>query len=269
MNELLVITGLIFIFGLIFGSFLNVVIYRTTHHQSPLEGRSKCPNCGKLINWKHNIPLISFFILRGKCADCGKRISWQYPVVEFLTGFLFVWWFFIGRGFFMLAEKPWTLVQPVFWLIVGMCLLVIFMADLIYGLIPDSVNVILFSAVLIYRLALVFSGQMKSIDFSYSIVCGFVLFGFFYSLWYFTKGKGFGYGDVKMAPAIGLLLGWPRTLVGVILAFILGAAVAVILILGGRKKMKQTVPFGPFLVIGLLFALLWGLPIWNWYMAML
>lgn len=260
---------LVFIFGLVWGSFLNVVIYRTTQGTSPLSGRSVCPKCKKMISWKHNIPLISFFLLRGRCAECGTKISWQYPVVEFMTGIMFVWWFLVGRSFFLLFGHPWIYVQPVFWLVVGMLLLVIFIADLRYGLIPDQVSLPLFILALGYRLGLVMSHQMQSTDLVNAVISGLVLMLFFYCLWYFTKGRGFGYGDVKLAPSLGLLLGWPRTLTGMFIAFILGAVVAVIMLVLGRKKFGQTIPFGPFLILGTVASLLWGQQLWSWYLGLL
>lgn len=259
----------VFIFGLVWGSFLNVVIYRTTHGTSPLSGRSVCPKCKKLISWKHNIPLISFFWLHGKCANCKTKISWQYPVVEIMTGILFVWWYLMGRSFFMLVSHPWNLIQPVFWLVIGMLLLVIFIADLRFGLISDEVNLPLFVLALGYRLGLVTTNQMQSPDLVRAVISGLVLTLFFYSLWFFTKGRGFGFGDVKLAPALGLLLGWPRTLVATFIAFFVGAIVAVFLITLGKKKFGQTIPFGPFLVVGTVTALLWGQQIWSWYMGKL
>ena len=136
---------LLFIMGLVWGSFLNVVIYRTAHGQSPMEGRSICPKCGKAIPWKYNVPLFSFFLLGGKCAFCHKKISWQYPLVELVSGLLFVWWYLMGAQFFRLIGSPWHLVQPVFWLVVAMVLLTIFMTDLLYGVIPLSINLFFFS----------------------------------------------------------------------------------------------------------------------------
>ncbi len=255
--------------GVVWGSFLNVVIFRTTHGMSPMKGRSVCPKCKKQIDWKYNIPLLSFLFLRGKCHNCKKSISWQYPVVEFVTGILFVWWFWVGSEFFRLAGQPWGLFQPIFWLIVGMLLLTIFVTDLLYGLIPDVVNLVLFSVVLMYRSSLVLSGKMDPVDLAKAVACAFALTLFFAFLWWVTKKRGFGFGDVKMAPAIGLLLMWPKTLVAVMLAFIIGALVGIVLLVVRRKRFGQTLPFGPFLVLGIAIALLWGQKIWNMYIGYL
>jgi len=190
-------------------------------------------------------------------------------VVEFLTGALFVWWFLIGRGFFLLVGQPWTLLQPVFWLVTGMLLLIVFVADWRFGLIPDSATGFLFILALAYRLGLAGFGLMQSVDLVRAIICGLVLMAFFYGLWFFSRGRGFGFGDVKLAPSLGLLLGWPKTPVAVFLAFVLGALAALILLVLGRKKLGQTIPFGPFLVLGTLIALLWGSRLWSWYWGLL
>ena len=228
-----------------------------------------CPRCKKKIDWRNNIPLLSFFILKGKCARCGKKISWQYPVVEFLTGVLFVWWWLIGREFFQLAGLPWMVMQPVFWLLIGMGLLVVLVADWRFGVIPDGVNLFLFSVILIYRLALVGGGKMELEDFTKAILSAGGLTVFFYLLWRGTKGRGFGLGDVKLAPALGILLGWPKVTVGIFLAFIIGSVAGLMLIALGRKKFKQTIAFGPFLVVGTVMALWWGGKIWSFYFGLM
>lgn len=259
----------LFILGLAVGSFLNVVIYRTVNGQSPLKGRSKCTECGVKIAWQNNIPLLSFMWLRGRCAQCGAKISWQYPVVEFLTGVLFVWWYVVGWGFFRLAGSPFGWLQPLFWLGVGVALLLVVVFDVRYGIIPDVLSAVLLIWVLMYRIGLVVTGRMMKGDFYLALVTGLVLTGFFYFLYQVTKKKGFGLGDVKLAPSLGLILGWPKTLIGVWLAFVVGAVVAITLLILGKKKMKQTIVFGPFLVIGTMIALWWGDAIWNWYLIML
>ncbi|OGD71174.1 hypothetical protein A3A84_02330 [Candidatus Collierbacteria bacterium RIFCSPLOWO2_01_FULL_50_23] len=186
-----------------------------------------------------------------------------------MTGILFVWWYLMGKSFFLLWGQPWNYVQPVFWLIIGMLLLVIFIADLRFGLIPDQVNISLFVLALGYRLGLVSTNQMQSPDLVTAVISGLVLTAFFYGLWYFTKGRGFGFGDVKLAPSLGLLLGWPRTLTGMFIAFLTGAILAVFLLLLGKKKFGQTIPFGPFLVWGTVAALLWGQQLWSWYWGLI
>jgi prepilin signal peptidase PulO-like enzyme (type II secretory pathway) len=263
------VTLFLFLMGLVWGSFLNVVIFRVSFGQSPLSGRSKCPNCGKKIDWIDNIPLLSFLLLRGKCKKCHKKISFQYPLVELMTGLLFVWWYMAGSSFFVLVGSPWQILQPVFWLVVGMLLLIIFVTDLRFGIIPDVINLLFVSLALFYRVSLISFGKMQSIDLFYGLISAFVLTFFFWFLWWVTKRKGFGFGDVKLAPALGLLLGFPRILICIFVAFVLGSIVGLVLMFLGKKKFGQTIPFGPFLVIGVVIALLWGADIWNWYMSLL
>lgn len=265
----MMVYGVVVLFGAVFGSFLNVLIYRLSKGQSPFVGRSKCPSCKKQISWQHNIPLISFFWLRGKCANCHKKISWHYPLVELLTASLFLWWYLIGMNFFRLEGNYLDIVQPVFWLVMGMLLMVVFFADLWFGVIPDLINLLVLGLALIYRIVLVTTGQMRLIDFELAIMAGLVLYLIFYFLVYITKGKGFGMGDVKLAPGLGLLLGWQKTIILWFVSFILGSLVAIILLLLRKKSMKQTIPFGPFLVIGTGIALFFGDKLWMWYMGLL
>ncbi len=262
----------LFIIGLAIGSFLNVLIYRSIHDESPVGGRSKCPYCHKQIAWYDNIPLLSFLILRGKCRKCKKPISWQYPVVELITGLLFVWWY-LGGFFlwqvFQLQNFPLVVIQPIFWLLVGILLLVIFFTDLRYMIIPDYAVGSLFGLALLYRITLVLFESMQVKDFMLGLL-GMVLAGtFFFCLWYFTKGKGMGFGDVKFSLPMALLVGWPNIFVTVMLSFVLGAIVAVIFLSFGKKTLKQTIPFGPFLVISTFISLVYGDVLLQWYLALL
>ena len=110
----------IFVLGLAIGSFVNVLIYRTLKNESPWEGRSYCDNCRRQLSWYENIPMVSYLVLGGKCRTCKKKISWTYPVVEMVTGLLFVWWGTLGFAFFQLTRSPLLYLQPLFWLFVGL-----------------------------------------------------------------------------------------------------------------------------------------------------
>jgi len=263
----------IFVMGLIWGSFLNVVVFRTSHGSSPLSGRSICPKCKKLIPWKYNIPLISFLWLRGKCANCKKPISWRYPLIELLTGLLFLWWFMVGFNFFKLVGSPWMIIQPLFWLIVGMVLLAIFMTDILYMVIPFSLNLMLFSLSLLYRVCLTGFGIMDPKDLKNAVIAGIGLCSFFLIVQILTKKikkvDGFGLGDILMAPALGLLLGWPKIIPAMFASFLFGSIVGILLIISGKKKIGQYIPFGPFLIIGAAVGLIWGGGIWAWYMSLI
>lgn len=256
---------LAFIFGLMVGSFLNVLIPRTITGEDWVRGRSKCPECEHLLAWYDNIPLVSYLMLRGTCRYCGVDISIHYPAVELLTGLLFLWWYMMGFAFFRLSQTPFVLVQPVFWLVVGVILVIIFVTDWMYQIIPDYATVSLGILALGYRLYLSVAGVMQWQDLVASIMTGVVMFGGFFGLWYITKGRGMGFGDVKYVLVMGWLLGWPRAVIGVFVAFVLGAVVGVVLILGGKKEMGSKIAFGPFLVLGTVAALLWGAELWAWY----
>jgi leader peptidase (prepilin peptidase) / N-methyltransferase len=264
-----VTVGLLFLFGLAVGSFLNVIIYRTIIGESWVWGRSHCEHCQKPIKWHDNIPLLSYFILQGKCRSCDKVISVSHPVIELLTGMMFVWWYVGGSLFFRLTQEPFHYIQPLFWLAVGLLLLVIFFADLRYQIIPDEAVFLLGGLTFFYRLALTALHIMQPIDFGYTILATTIACIGFWALWYFTRGKGMGFGDVKFMIPFGLLLGWPQIFVGLFVSFVSGAIVSVALIVAGRKKIKQTVPFGPFLIFGLIVTLLFGKHLLSWYLGLL
>lgn len=258
MGELFLTLSVLFALGLAIGSFLNVVIYRSVHNDSPLRGRSYCDSCKKPIRWYDNIPVMSFILLRSRCRYCKAEIPWEYPAVEFLTGALFVWWYVVGFTFFQLGSSPFSVIQPLFWLLVGVLFLVICFADVSYYIIPDSAVILLTGIVIGYRTLLVSQHIMIGHDFLLSIMSGLFASCFFLSLVLLTKGKGMGLGDVKLAFPLGLLLGYPLTVVALFLSFILGALVGILAIVLGKKKLKSRLPFGPFLIVGTILALVWG-----------
>lgn len=259
--------------GTVWGSFLNVVIIRSSRKKSFVGGRSYCDKCKHQLAWYDNIPLLSYLWLHGRCAYCHKKISITNPIMEALTGIFFVWWFWVGFGFFRLLGNPLGLVQPIFWLVVGMVLLTIFVSDLLYMIIPFYLNLFLLSIVLVYRVFLLNFGYLQKIDFLLALLSGVVLALFFLVMNWLTRrirGKdGFGMGDVFLSPALGLLLGWPKILPMFMLSFVLGSMVAIVLLLTGKKKLGQYLPFGPFLILGTALSLLYGNQIWNWYVELL
>lgn len=214
------------IFGLAVGSFLNVLIDRLPKGENVLTGRSRCDHCGKSLRWFELIPLLSFLLQGGRCRRCHARLSWQYPIVELVTGIAF----FYGVNPLLFSS-----------------LLVIFVADLKYQIIPDSMIVIGVIGVI---------GVLGVIGENF--FAGIGAAAFFLLLWLITRGKGMGLGDVKLAFLMGLLLGFPKIVVAAYLAFLTGAAVGVILILLRKKDLKSKIAFGPFLIIGAVAAILWG-----------
>lgn len=241
---------IIFIFGLAVGSFLNCLIYRLQTEESFLIKRSYCPNCKKALSWQDLIPLLSFIILRGKCRYCQKPISWQYPLVELMTGALFV---FIA---FQWLSGGITLLNFIYLLFIISALIVIFVSDLRYYIIPDKV---IYSATI---LAIIYCIYQFAIEDQRLIIINFlaaILASlFFLSIILISRGRWMGWGDVKLAFFMGLLLGFPNILVALFLAFFFGAIIGIGLILAGRKTLKSEIPFGPFLVVGTFIALFWS-----------
>jgi prepilin signal peptidase PulO-like enzyme (type II secretory pathway) len=261
----LLITTLLFVFGTILGSFLSVVILRSISGENWVKGRSRCDSCRNNISWYDNIPLLSFLMLKGKCRHCEKPILPLHPMVEVLTGVLLVWWYWGGFLFFRLTQAPYSILQPIFWLAVGVILIYVFIIDLNYMIIPDRAVIFLSILAIIYRLSLTSSGIMQTNDLYKTVLAALISASFFFALWFFTKGKGMGFGDVKLAIPLALLLGAQKTVVGMFLSFVIGAAVGLVLIMFGKGKMKTAIPFGPFLIVGTVISLIWGDFIYSWY----
>jgi len=260
---------ILFILGAAVGSFLNVVISRSEAGESWVTGRSHCDHCRRQITWYDNIPILSYLLLRAKCRYCRKPIALTHPVVELLVASLFVWWYASGTFFFTLTQHPFVSIQPLFWLLVGVVLIAILVADLRYLIIPDTFVVLLMGLTVCYRLALVSSGIMRIYDLQLAILGMALAVLFIWSLWFFTKGRGMGFGDVKLVAPLALLLGWPKIGVGLFLSFIFGAVIGVLLVALGKKKFGGVIPFGPFLILGTFVSLVWGDVIFGWYISLL
>lgn len=250
---------LLFILGLSVGSFLNVLIDRLPKDESIL-GRSRCDHCKHMLSWYDLVPLLSFVLLNQKCRYCGKRLSAQYPIIELITGILFViTYLLVSKNNQLLIGRPLgdyqlTIIYHLF-IISG--LITIFVTDLKYRIIPDQVLGFLFLSTFIFIL---FS---QAVDFSGHLVSAIGAFILFLSLTLFTKGYGMGLGDVKFAFVIGFILGFPLTIVALYLSFLTGAVISLILVVRGRKTIKSTIPFGPFLAAGTFVSLFYGEKLWE------
>jgi len=258
----LVLLIFLFIFGLIVGSFLNVVIYRLPRGLSAVWGRSFCPKCKHQIAWYDNIPLLSFTVLRGRCRHCNSPISVRYPIVELLTAVITVtilnFKFLILNQILILNFK--NIVEILLSLIFAWALIVVFFIDLEHQIIPDEVLFPLIGLWGIYQIFL--SGFSALIP-----AAGAALFLFL--IWAVTRGKGMGLGDVKLAFLMGLVLGFPNILTAFYLAFLTGALIGVILVLNRKAKLGQPIPFGPFLTMAALASFLWGEQITSWFLKSL
>ena len=248
-----------FVLGTICGSFLNCVIYRLEVSKSFLKGRSYCPHCKHILDWRDLIPIFSFFILRGKCRYCHKPISLQYPLVELATGLLFV---FTTYNLQPITYNLKILLNLGYQLLVVSCLVIIFVYDLKHYIIPDKV---IYPAIIFALIFNFFTHQKFGGGFNNTILSAFGAAAFFLTIVLISRGKWMRIGDIKLAFLMGLFLGWPKILVALFFAFFTGAIIGIGLILAKKKKLKSEVPFGPFLVTGTFIALFWGQVLIDWY----
>jgi len=240
--------------GLFVGSFLNVLADRLPNGEDVISKRSHCDKCKRILAWYELIPVLSFVLQKGRCRKCKTKLSWQYPLSELLTGVVF---FLVS--YFSITNHQLLIIN----LIIASCLIVIFIADLKYMIIPDEMLIVLVVAALIKIFFVT--------GLSYSVSCflsAFFAFVFFLSIYLITKSKGMGFGDVKLAPVLGLVLGFPDTVIAFYTAFLTGAFIGVILLIGGKKGLKSRIAFGPFLIIGTVISILFKtqiLIIWKKY----
>lgn len=284
--------ALIFFFGLFVGSFINVLALRykpgeKIFKSDRVTGRSHCPYCKKTLSWYELIPLISFLLQRGKCRSCKKALSLRYPVVEVVAGI-------VGAATICaLTKNAWLSLTPsaeqlIFaglWLTFIYALLLMSLIDLKYSIIPDRLNVFLFInalAIAIVRLAFLKPEFNGSFFKSYASIFGFsstpivallvaVLFaaGFFAIIIAVTKGRGMGMGDLKLAPALALAVGWPDIILLISSSFIIGSLISLPLLIQKKKKLKQAVPFGPFLALALFATITYGGEFIRWYFSLI
>ncbi len=244
-----------FAFGLIVGSFLNVVVYRLNLAET-IWGRSHCPKCRSKIRWYDNIPLLSFVFLAAKCRDCREKISWHYPLVELSAGVVFA---LTGKYFFQLSD-PESWILTIFYLAVFSLLIVIFSYDLRYMEIPMLALWIAVGWTVIFYLFFDWRDFRPAADvwqfriFS-GALAGLAAFLFFFALSAGSRERWMGMGDAYVALLAGLLAGWPAILGVLFCAFSAGAVFGVVLLAARKKTMKSQVPFAPFLALGVLAAI--------------
>ncbi|EKE05341.1 MAG: hypothetical protein ACD_19C00354G0002 [uncultured bacterium] len=254
----------LFLLGLAVGSFLNVLIDRFPRNESPFKGKSYCESCKKKLLWYDMIPVVSFLFLKGKCRYCRSPLSLYYPVVELTTGVMFVvTTFFVLNNFqsnlnFQLSQ----FVTLFYYLFIVSSLIVVFFVDLKYGIILDK---IVYPGIFISLLYLLLNTSYLL----QHLIAATGAFLFFLVLFLVTRGRGMGFGDVKLVFLLGLFLGLSKTIFAFYFAFLTGAVLGCILILWGKKRLRgDTMPFGPFLVAGAILAAfvgesLLGLPWWS------
>ena len=247
---------LIVVFGLVWGSFLNVVIYRLPRGLSLVRPPSSCPHCGKQIKAYENIPILLYLFLRGKCGNCKARISPAYPLVEALTPFCFM------LVYMQYSLSPHFFVSCLF----ASALIVLGFIDYYHQILPDQVTLPGFV------LALIYTFFRNDLSLTQSLLgagvgAGFLLlvYGVYYLL---RKKEGLGLGDVTMMLMVGAFLGWKQTLLTLILASFGGAVVGVFFIIFKKKDLQHALPFGTFLAPAAFVAFLYGQKIINAYLSL-
>lgn len=276
-------TVLLFIFGVILGSFINALVWRL-HEQldadgnpkklskkrknelSISKGRSMCPHCKHELAAKDLVPVLSWLSLRGKCRYCKVSISKQYPVVELLTGILFAVSYIFWPESLALG---WQKLFFATWLIASVGLVALFVYDLTWMLLPDRIVFKLY--VIVFLSYMVQFALGRPTETLFSVAFGAVVGGgFFWILYQLSKGAWIGGGDVKLGFLLGFLLGsGSQALLMLFVASILGLLVTLPALLTKKASRSSRIPFGPFLIAATFLTMLWGQALVDWYMNIL
>jgi leader peptidase (prepilin peptidase)/N-methyltransferase len=240
--------------GLIVGSFLNVCIYRLPRRESVAWPGSHCTTCARALAWYENVPVLSWVALRGRCRTCRATISMLYPIVEAITGAIFV------GGYLVYG---WTPLLPAR-LLFACAMIVLFVIDLQHRILPNVITVPGIVVGFVFSLFLP-PGWLPSLI--GILAGGGVLYAIAEAYSRLRGIEGLGMGDVKMLAMIGAFLGWQLMLVTLILASFTGSVVGLALIASGRGGMKLALPFGTFLAVAALVAAVAGDPLLAWYVS--
>ncbi len=222
---------IVMMFGVLIGSFLNVVIYRLPLGESIVFPSSKCTSCNTNLQWYDNIPVLSYIRLKGKCRYCSDKVSIQYPLIEIITGVVF--------GY--LYKRTGLTPELIFQFVLMAILICVVVIDMKHEIIPDQLNVLLLVCGSIFMLTKYGVGLSDGL---YGLLIGGGL------LFFIALAGPMGGGDIKFMAAMGLWLGLFPTILALLIAFILGGIMGVILIVTKVKERKDHIPFGPFLVMG-------------------
>ncbi len=288
-----------FLLGLVLGSFIKVLADRSLSKQS-FWGRSYCTYCKKTIKWYDLFPVISYILLKARCKNCHKKLSIEYLLMEVATGLLIGFLFYQTSVNlqsiynFKFLSFLFDLIFKTFFVTI---LSVVFLTDIKKMFIPDRIilpairiGITFITAITIIKVLYLYYYLNQTVvgklllpphsdfflrhafytaePFLTGILMAALIGGFFMSLIIITKGKGMGGGDVKLGAFIGLMLGFPNSLIAIFLSFLTGAVFSIFLIIFGKKHFGQSIPFGPFLVLGSLMVLFWGDKILNWYLSL-
>lgn len=263
---------IIFIFGLIFGSFVNALVWRV-HKQSMAKhkkfkarysiskGRSQCVNCGHRLAGADLIPVLSWLLLKGKCRYCKKPISREYPLVELLTASAFV----ISYTYWPYTFEALGIAAFITWLACLVILIALLAYDLKWMLLPNRLVALVtgFAAINVIILAINHHSPMAVVE---ATLGALLLTGLFWGLFELSKGNWIGGGDVKLAVALGLLAGSPlKAVLLLFVASLIGTVVSLPLLATKKSDLKAKIPFGPFLIVATVVIYLFGSSLINWY----
>lgn len=247
--EYIILYIVIFLIGISIGSFLNVCIYRIPKKEDIVFERSHCMSCGNVLKWYELIPLFSFLVQGGKCRNCKTKLSAQYPLIELLNGLIYVW-IFMAKGF-----QP----ESILFCICASVLIVISVIDWRTYEIPFGCNIIIG----ILGIVRVFLNLAHWYDY---VIGFFAVSGLFLIIYWITKGRGIGGGDIKLMAAAGLLLGWQNILLSLMIGSIAGSVIHLALMkIQGKDRVLA---FGPYLAFGIFISMLYGNDIITWYLGM-
>jgi leader peptidase (prepilin peptidase)/N-methyltransferase len=268
MLEIVAMSIILFWFGLIGGSFVNALVWRLHVRKTILNDRSECVHCHHKLGVFDLIPLFSWLFLKGKCRYCHKKID-DNPLVELFTGLLFV-------GLYLLWPLPLETTPQVahfiVWLIASILLVALFVYDLRWKLLPNVLVFSLIGLAVVDVLIQIFGLSDSALRMQTLInhILGLIPITGVYGLLYFvSKGRLVGFGDVKLGIFIGLILGWQSALLVLFIANVLGTLVVVPLMSARKLKKNSRIPFGPFLIAATFIALLWGQALIDWYLSLL
>lgn len=246
----------IFIFGALWGSFSNVVIYRQPRGESVVTPRSRCPKCGTGIAWYDNVPILSWLILRARCRKCASPISWRYPFVEFLTGLVFTL-IFLKYGY------QWVTLE---YIVFAWALIVVSFIDIDLMILPD---VFTLPGIVIGLVGAALNPERSF----YSAFTGVLMGGGF--LWLIAyiylvmrKEEGMGGGDIKLLAWIGAVLGWTSIPFVILMSSIMGSLVGLALAFRSKAGLRSVIPFGPYLALAALIFILGGDRLGLWYIGL-
>jgi leader peptidase (prepilin peptidase)/N-methyltransferase len=243
------------VLGLCVGSFLNVVIYRVPRQLSLVWPGSYCPACRAPIHWYHNLPVVGWMIVGGRCHACRVRISPRYPVVEALTGGLFL------LHLIVFGWDPILIPRIVF----ACAMIALFAIDLDHKLLPNAITLPGIVAGLAF--SLVFHPP-SFLDAVIGVVAGYGSLWLVATVWeQLAKKEAMGGGDLKMLAMVGAFLGWQGVVITFFVGFMIGGIFSALLLAARRVQLASQIPFGTFLAIGALVASFWGLRMLNWYLS--